>query len=87
MNKPIKWRTITALALMYIALIMNWEWAWGILFLFWVIPDIFTGITYFIEPVSKKKNPVLYWVIIVSWLLISIYSLSTLFINYNKYYY
>jgi hypothetical protein len=87
MNKSIKWRTITALILMYVAILMNWEWTWGILFLFWVIPDVFTGITYFIEPISKKENPILYWVIIVSWLLMSIYSLSTLFINYNKYYY
>lgn len=87
MNKSIKWRTIIALVLMYVAILMNWEWAWGLLFLFWVIPDIFSGITYFIEPVSIKENPILYWVIIVSWLLMSIYSLSTLFINYNKYYY
>jgi len=86
MKKSVKWRTIVALILMYVAILMNWEWAWGILFLFWVIPDIFTGITYFIEPVSKKENPKIYWVIIISWILMSIYSLSTLFINYNEYY-
>ncbi|MGB0891131.1 MAG: hypothetical protein ACPGUU_02180 [Flavobacteriaceae bacterium] len=87
MNKSIKWRTIVALVLMYVALLMNWEWAWGILFLFWVIPDIFSGITYFIEPISRKENTVLYWIIIISWVLMATYSLSTLFINYNQYYY
>jgi len=85
MRKAIKWRTIIALILMYTAMLMNWEWAWGILFLFWVVPDIFNGVTYFIEPIIKKENPILYWVIIVSWLLMVIYSLSSFIINYDTY--
>ncbi|WP_296386720.1 hypothetical protein [Winogradskyella sp.] len=87
MKKPIKWRTISALILMYIAIIMNWQWAWGILFFIWVIPDLLNGITYFIEPIEKKERPLLYWVIIISWILMAIYSLSTLFIDYNQFYY
>jgi hypothetical protein len=71
---------------MYIAMFMNWEWAWGILFLFWVIPDIFSGVTYFIEPIEKRQNPILYWIIVVSWILMAIYSFSVLFIDYARYY-
>ena len=80
MKKTTKWRTIIALILMYIAIIMNWQWAWGILFLLWVIPDIINGMTYFIEPIEKKENPILYWIIIISWILMTLYSISTLFI-------
>ena len=87
MKKTIKWRTIIALILMYIAMLMNLTWAWGILFLLWVVPDIRTGITYFIEPVEKKESPLLYWIIIVSWILMAAYSISTLFIDYNQFYY
>jgi len=87
MKKPIKWRTIIALVLMYIAMLMNWTWAWGILFLLWVVPDILSGMTYFIEPIEKKEHPLLYWIIIVSWILMAVYSFSTLFIDYNLYYY
>ena len=86
MKKINKWRTVLALLLMYIAIIMNWEWAWGVLFLFWVIPDLFSGVTYFIEPISKKENTVLYWIIILSWILFALYSLSTLVVDYNQYY-
>jgi hypothetical protein len=85
-TSDIKWRTIIALILMYIAMFMNWEWAWGILFLFWVIPDIFSGVTYFIEPIEKRQNPILYWIIVVSWILMAIYSFSVLFIDYARYY-
>lgn len=87
MKSTIKWRTIIALILMYIAMIMDWQWAWGILFMLWVIPDLITGTTYFIEPINKNKNPILYWVIVVNWFLMAIYSISTLFIDYNQYYY
>lgn len=83
MKNTTKWRTIIALILMYIALFMNWEWAWGVLFLLWVIPDLFSRVTFFIEPIQRNKNPILYWIIIVSWILMATYSLSTLFIDYN----
>ena len=86
-TSKIKWRTIIALILVYIALILNWQWIWGILFLFWVIPDIFSGVTYFIEPIERSSHPVLYWIIIVSWILMSLYSLSELFIDYDQFYY
>ena len=87
MNETIKWRTLIALVLMYIAILMNWEWAWGVLFMFWVIPNLFSGITYFIEPISKKENPKTYWVIIISWIFMALFSLSTLVIDYPGYTY
>ncbi|CAL2080196.1 hypothetical protein [Tenacibaculum sp. 190524A05c] len=87
MKNTTKWRTIIALILMYIALFMNWEWAWGVLFLLWVIPDLFSGVTFFIEPIQRNENPILYWIIIASWILMAAYSLSTLFIDYNHYRY
>jgi hypothetical protein len=70
---------------MYVALFMNWEWMWGILFFIWVIPDIYTEVTYFIEPITKKEHPVVYWMVIVTWILLGLYALSTLFIDYYSY--
>ncbi len=78
-GSKIKWRTILGLILMYIAMWFNWQWAWGILFLIWVIPDIYTGNTYFIEYIEKKSSPILYWVIVVSWILMALYSMASLF--------
>lgn len=82
-----KWRTVLALVMMYVIFIMNWEWMWGILFLIWVIPDLITGSTYFVEAIHKKENPLLYWMIVISWIIMALFSLSTLVINYNQYYY
>lgn len=80
-----KWRTILGLILVYVATLFNLDWVWGILFLIWVVPDLFSGVTFFIEPISKQDNPFLYWIIVLSWLLMSAYMLSTLFIDYSQY--
>lgn len=82
----IRWRTILGLIFMYIAMWFDWQWAWGLLFLMWVVPDLFSGVTYFIEPIERAKEPILYWVIIVSWIIMSIYSISTLIFPELKYY-
>lgn len=86
-NSTIKWRTIIALILMYIIIFTEIEWAWGILFLIWVIPDVWRGSTYFIEPIHKNENKILYWIIVISWILMALYSLSTLLIDYEQFYY
>jgi cobalamin synthase len=72
---------------MYIALINSWEWAWGVLFMLWVIPDIRRKTTFFIEEISEYKSPTLYWIIVVTWILLSIYSFSTVIVDYNQFYY
>jgi len=51
-----KWRTVFGLILMYTAIWFNWQWLWGVLFLIWVIPDLLSGVTYFLEPVKKKNS-------------------------------
>lgn len=84
--QTMKWRSILGLVFIYLAMWFNWQWAWGILFLLWVIPDMLTGVTYFMEPIEKKENPVLYWVIIFSWIIMSLYALATLFFPDWKYY-
>lgn len=81
-----KWRSILGLIFIYIAMWFNWQWAWGLLFLLWVIPDLFTGVTYFMEPIDKKDHPILYWIIIISWILMSLYSIATLFFPEMTYY-
>ncbi len=73
-----KWRSVTGLIIIYVAMFFNWQWIWGILFLLWVIPDLKSGVTYFLDPVDKRNHPFLYWLIIISWLLMSIYSFSSL---------
>ncbi|MEM8963882.1 MAG: hypothetical protein AAGD38_20530 [Acidobacteriota bacterium] len=56
----------------YLILIFEQEWGWGVLFLFWVLPDLKSGVTYFIEPLSRRTNPLMYWAVVVTWIVLSI---------------
>lgn len=74
----LKIRSLIGLILVYIAYLYQIDWIWGVLFLYWVIPDLISGTTYFMEPITKKDNTILYWVIVISWLWMAFYSLSEL---------
>ena len=73
----IKWRTIFGLLLIYLSVVLypNYQWIWGVLFLYWVVPDLVSGVTHFIERIERVNNPILYWIIVLTWLVMSIYIL------------
>lgn len=83
-KSKMQWRVWLGLLFVIVMSVMNWQWAWGILFLIWVIPDLHNRVTYFIEPVQRDESPVLYWTIVITWIVLSFLSLSTLFIDYNN---
>ncbi|PIE78666.1 MAG: hypothetical protein CSA15_06650 [Candidatus Delongbacteria bacterium] len=78
-KRKFKWRSILALILVYIVILFEMEWVWGILFFIWLIPDLTSGTTYFVEEVNRKTNPFEYWLIMGSWAAMTFYSISTLF--------
>lgn len=70
-----RWRAILGLVLLATAILFDANWIWGLLFLFWLIPDIKNGSTHFIELVERRSNPFVYWLIISTWSFLSIYLL------------
>lgn len=75
MTSTAKWRVIAALIILYVAIILNTPWLWVPLFVIWVVPDLFKGVTYFMEPVERNENPMLYWMIMITWIGMTGYSL------------
>ena len=75
-----KWRAIVGLVIVAVAVLTDANWVWGLLFLIWVVPDIRHGSTHFLEHVERRRNPVVYWLIIGTWLTLSIYLLLELFV-------
>ena len=75
-SSSLKWRTMIGLGFLYAALFLEIEWIWGVLLLFWVIPDIYFGHTYFIEPILRPINPFLFWIIILTWMGLGGYMLA-----------
>lgn len=65
------WKSILGLLLIYIGIYFNWSWIWGIFFLLWVVPSLFTGVAFLFEPIERKTSPVLFWLITATWIALS----------------
>ncbi|MEO1236880.1 MAG: VOC family protein [Planctomycetota bacterium] len=72
-----KWRTVMGLLAVYLAVLTEASWVWGVLFLLWVLPDLRTGVTHFMERVTRHEHPWLYWLVVGTWLVLAGYVLLT----------
>lgn len=54
------------------ALIVGWQWPWGLLFIYWVIPAWQTGEAHLLGPVERDRDPVLFWAIVTLWTLFGV---------------
>ena len=79
-----QWKNILGLVIIVVSVIMDWHWAWGIMFFIWFLQGIQHEETTLFEGVTKRESPILYWVILLMWLGMALYSLSWLM--YDGYY-
>jgi len=70
-----KWKTIVALSLLFFAIIFNWNWFWAVFILLGLIHIIKSEEIHFVESVTKKEHPKLYWVMIAIWSLLALFSI------------
>ena len=49
--------TFLALAAVYAAVLFDWTWMWGVLFLMWLVPDIRHRSTHLVEPIRRGREP------------------------------
>lgn len=74
---PIKWKAMLGLALIFASILTEQYWILGVFFLIFVVMDIRSGLTHLFETVSRNDNPILYWFIIGSWGVLSLFSFWT----------
>jgi radical SAM superfamily enzyme YgiQ (UPF0313 family) len=53
-------------------LILNIPWLWASLFLLWSLSAIFSGYTGMFQPVYRFKNPIIFWTMTVTWVILSL---------------
>lgn len=44
-------------------------WIWGLLFLWWLVPAVISGQAHFVFEVSRSKDPLLFWAVVILWAL------------------
>lgn len=76
MNGKYKLKAIFGLCLIFIALTFNLLWLWGVLFLLMFIQAVIKGETHLLEHITRQQNPVLFWIIELTWLFVSLYIIA-----------
>lgn len=66
------WPTLTALAALWILTFANQYWVYALLFLAWALYDLVTGESSFIQRVTRRDQPVTYWLVVSTWILLSV---------------
>ncbi|MDE0139288.1 MAG: hypothetical protein OXM57_14155 [bacterium] len=54
---------------------MDWQWVWGVFFLYWAVLGIVTGQAFVVRTVDQDENPALFWLISVTWLVLAALSI------------
>lgn len=71
-----KCRTIVALALLILAIIYEWNWFWALFIFLGLVHIIRSGEIHFVEFITKKEHPKLYWIMILICSFLAIYSVA-----------
>ena len=64
-----------SLIVIYVTSLTGWWWLWGILLLAWGFSNMLNEETWISETVSLARNPVLYFLVIITWLTSGFYFL------------
>lgn len=57
------------LLVLVVAAVLGWYWIWGLMFLYWTVPSVISGQAFLLTSVERKKDPVLFWAVVVLWIL------------------
>ena len=80
-----KVRTVLLLIVVYvITFVPELNWVWGIFFLIWVVPSILSGSVYIIEPIDRSEHKLLYWIVVGTWVWMSVYMILSSFIPWLR---
>ena len=67
-----KWKALVGLIVIWVASLSGAVWVWSGLFIWWAILDVWHGETHFLERVTRTNDPLMFWIIVLSWIGLSI---------------
>ncbi|MEM6461228.1 MAG: VOC family protein [Pseudomonadota bacterium] len=70
-SAPLAWKALTGLCCIWLAVFFDLQAFWGVLFLIWTWLALRAGRADFIEPVSRVGQPLMFWALIATWIVLS----------------
>ena len=81
---PVKWRALLGLLLVWASAVAGMYWVWGAILVWWAVSDMRYGDTWFMESVRRSANPIVFWLIVITWLGFGAYLLSELLLQFQE---
>lgn len=57
-------------AILMVATAMGFQSLWGLLFLYWTIPNFYSGHAFLLSDVTRDQDPILFWLIQIAWIVL-----------------
>ncbi len=71
-SKNSQWLNLLVLAILIVAILLDFTPVWGWLFLAWSLLGSVTGATFVLEPIYRSENPRLFWLVDAFWFVLSL---------------
>lgn len=71
-SSAFKWKALLGLVIVWVATLSGQVWVWAGLFVWWAVLDMYFGETHFFERVERSTNPLTFWLIVASWIGLSV---------------
>ncbi|MGI9644426.1 MAG: hypothetical protein ACR2O6_03860 [Ilumatobacteraceae bacterium] len=66
------WPTVLALMVIWAAALTGQIWVFALLFLGWAVSDVVTGESFLVQRLERRRNPVAFWAVVVTWAALAI---------------
>ena len=60
---------ITFLLLM-LTTALGYQSLWGLMFIYWTIPNFYSGHAFLLSDVTHEEDPILFWLVQIAWVLL-----------------
>ena len=61
-----------AFAILMLSTVLGYQALWGLMFLYWTIPNFYSGHAFLLSDVTRDDDPILFWLIQIAWVVLGL---------------
>lgn len=67
-------------AVLMVATALGHQALWGVLFLYWTIPNFYFGHAFLVSDVTRDEDPILFWLVQIAWVVLGLMMIAADFL-------
>ena len=69
-----------AFGVLMVSTALGFQSVWGLIFLYWTIPNFYLDHAFLISDVTKAETPLLFWLVQIAWVVLGLLLIATDFV-------